>query len=119
MAHSQFWASPFEVCLNNHLKGTYLMLLEISLNGSKFWMLYYFIFLRVSHFSFSDFISILFSGQISDQDLTVKPNGHRLLTRMASYPKCHPENDPHRYVLKPHEAITDLKVHTYFDFETI
>ena len=75
--------------------------------------------LKTSHSSSHKELCTCLGGQISDQDLTVKPKGHRLLTRMSSYPKCHPDYDPHRYDLKPHEAITDLKVHTYFDFEII
>jgi len=65
--------------------------------------------LKTSHSSSHKELCTCLGGQISDQDLTVKPKGHRLLTRMSSYPKCHPDYDPHRYDLKPHEAITDLK----------
>ena len=44
------------------------------------------------------------SGQLSNQDLTDEPRGHRLLQRMSSYPKTHPDLDPHRYDLQRGDA---------------
>lgn len=60
--------------------------------------------LKTSHSSSHKELCTCLAGQISDQDLTAQPRGHRLLTRMASYPKCHPDYDPHRYDLEQREA---------------
>jgi len=65
--------------------------------------------LKTSHSSSHKELCTCLGGQISDQDLTAQPRVHRLLTRMASYPKCHPDYDPHRYDLKQKEATTDLE----------
>ena len=53
--------------------------------------------------------SLLISGQVSDQALTEnQPKGHRILTRMASYPKCHPDFDPHRFDLHGNRKSADF-----------
>jgi len=65
--------------------------------------------LKTSHSSSHKELCTCLGGQISDQDLTVQPRGHRHLTRMASYPKCHPDYDPHRFDLKPQEATADIE----------
>ena len=53
--------------------------------------------------------SFLISGQLSDQALTEnQPRGHRILTRMASYPKCHPDFDPHRFDLHGNRKSPDF-----------
>ena len=53
--------------------------------------------------------SLLISGQVSDQALTEnQPRGHRILTRMASYPKCHPDFDPHRFDLHGNRKLADF-----------
>ena len=53
--------------------------------------------------------SLLISGQVSDQALTEnQPKGHRILTRMASYPKCHPDFDPHRFDLHGNRKLADF-----------
>jgi len=65
--------------------------------------------LKTSHSSSHKELCTCLGGQISDQDLTAQPRGHRHLTRMASYPKCHPDYDPHRFDLKPQEATADIE----------
>ena len=51
----------------------------------------------------------MISGQLSDQALTEnQPRGHRILTRMASYPKCHPDFDPHRFDLHGNRKTADF-----------
>ena len=51
----------------------------------------------------------MISGQLSDQALTEnQPRGHRILTRMASYPKCHPDFDPHRFDLHENRKSADF-----------
>merc|ERR1712061_903564 len=64
--------------------------------------------LKTSHSSSHKELCTCLGGQISDQDLP-QQRGHRLLTRMASYPKCHPDLDPHRYDLERKEDSNNLE----------
>jgi len=65
--------------------------------------------LKTSHSSSHKELCTCLGGQLSDQALTEnQPRGHRILTRMASYPKCHPDFDPHRFDLYGNRKSADF-----------